>query len=424
MKVVFKNSVRNVLRSLAKRKLKRINPKVIGITGSVGKTSAKEAISSVLERNFKVVKSEKNYNTDFGAILTILGYSTGYSSLGRWFWILLRAGLDSLKKPEPFDALVMEMGVDKPGDMQEILSVITPDIMVFLNVKDVHRGEGQFPNKEAIFEEKSRASAATKSDGWVILNVDDTYVRQLADKLPASTLKIGLSGESDIRATHVETTPHGLSFVLNYENKEIPVKLPRILGDCHVTIVLAAIAVGFVSGMNWKEIEAGLHEFSLPPGRMNKIEGVNSSLIVDSSYNASPDAVEEALKVLSIFQGRRIAALGTMNELGELSESAHIKIGKEAALSADVLVAVGSHAKDMAEGAHRAGMSASMIHQFRNSKDAGQFLSGFLERGDTLLVKGSQNRVRMEHVVKMCMAYPEDARQLLVRQEPYWLTKL
>lgn len=424
MKAVLRSFVKTLLSRIAKRRLVQIKPKIIGVTGSVGKTGAKEAIVSVLERRFVVKKSEKNFNTDFGAILTILDQKSGYGSASSWLRILFSSIVDSFKKPAPYDILVMEMGVDKPGDMKEILDVISPDIMVFLNVKDVHRNEGQFPNKEAIFEEKSRACAAVPHGGWVVLNIDDNFVRQLVDKLPASTIKIGECEGADIRAKNIKSSSKGLAFTLCYEDKEIPVLLPNLLGECHIALVLSAVAIGFLNGLPWKTIEAGLESFVLPPGRMNKIEGIKHSTIIDSSYNASPDSVEEALKVLNMFHGRRVAALGSMNELGELSESAHIKIGKLAAEHADMLIAVGEYAKEMAEGAHRAGMSASMIHQFKTSKDCGAFLSGILERGDTVLIKGSQNKVRMEHCVKMCMKYPEQARQILVRQDPFWLGKL
>jgi UDP-N-acetylmuramoyl-tripeptide--D-alanyl-D-alanine ligase len=150
----------------------------------------------------------------------------------------------------------------------------------------------------------------------------------------------------------------------------------------------------------------------------------NGALIIDSSYNASPDTTAAALEILSLFHGRKIAALGTMNELGGLSESEHIKIGKIAAEHADMLLAVGDRAKELAEGAQRGGMSASMIHTFKSSKEAGQFLSNILERHDIVLAKGSQSGVRMEHLVKLCMKNQAEARHLLVRQEPYWLTHM
>jgi UDP-N-acetylmuramoyl-tripeptide--D-alanyl-D-alanine ligase len=411
-----------VLQFLSKRKLAKVHPRVVGITGSAGKTSAKEVIFEVLSRRYKTKKSEKNLNTEFGTALTILGLKSAYDSAWGWVKVLGQAAADTFKTPEPYDTLVLEMGVDKPGDMDTVLKVVKPDIMVFLNVKNVHLGEGHFPNRQAIFAEKSRACVAVSKEGWVVLNHDDPFVKQLEGHLPAHAVTIGCEEGSDLRAVNLHMDLKGLHFTLRYEDKEMPVNLPHVLGKQHVTMVLAAIAVGFIEGMPWKAIDVALQEYKLPPGRMNKIEGKQGSLIIDSSYNASPDTTAAALEILGLFHGRKIAALGTMNELGELSESEHIKIGKAAAEHADLLLAVGERAKDLAEGAQRGGMSASMIHTFRTSKEAGQFLSNILEKHDVVLAKGSQSGVRMEHLVKMCMKNPEDARHLLVRQEPYWLT--
>ena len=291
---------------------------------------------------------------------------------------------------------------------------------MILNVKSVHIGPGQFANRQAVYEEKSKAVVAVPPGGWVILNHDDTFVRQLEGKLPAHTITIGTEIGADLRAKDIEMTTEGLMFTLSYDRRDLLVRMPHVLGQAHITLVLAAVAVGFVNGMPWKAIQKALEEYRLPPGRMNRIEGKNGSLILDSTYNASPDTMESALEILGLFHGRKIAALGTMNELGELAVSEHIKIGKLAAEHADMLLAVGEHASELAEGAQRAGMSASMIHTFKTSKEAGQYLSKILDKHDTVLAKGSQNRVRMEHLVKMCMKHPEEARELLVRQDSYW----
>lgn len=429
VKASLRKWVLGVLRFLAKKKLNEIQPGIIGVTGSAGKTSAKDLIADVLGLHFKVKKSEKNMNTEFGLALTILNQKTGYSSLFRWFGVLIRSVAEAFKVSEKYELLVMEMGVDKPGDMDEILRVVRPHVMVFLNVKNVHVDEDQFANRQDIFDEKSKACYAVPEDGWCVLNCDDNFVMRLNGKLPCNTITIGTDGVSeeedcDLFAKDVRTTKDGLYFVLAYEDKELPVHIPKVLGRYHVPIALAAIAVGFIHGLPWKIISGALGDFELPHGRMNKIEGKHGALIIDSSYNASPDTMEAALEVLADFPGRKIAALGTMNELGELTESAHLKIGKAAAEAADMLLAVGEHAKYFAEGARRAGMSASMIHTFENSREAGHFLAGILEKHDTVLAKGSQNNVRMEHLVKVCMAEPEQARHLLVRQEPYWLTNL
>lgn len=424
MKATFRKWALLILQALAQRKLRMIQPKVVGITGSAGKTSAKEVIFEILSRQFKVKKSEKNLNSEFGAVLTILGLKNVYSSIWGWVRVVLAACIDVFKTPELYEFLVLEMGIDRPGDMDEILKVIKPDIMVFLNVKTVHVGEGQFANRQAIFEEKSKACAAVPKEGWVVLNQDDSFVKQLVGHLPAHHLTIGIEEGSDLRASDIQMDLEGLRFNLHYEDKTIAVHLPHVLGKQHVTMVLAAIAVAFIQGLSWKSIEMALCAYQLPPGRMNQIDGKNGSLIIDSSYNASPDTMAAALEILNLFHGRKIAALGTMNELGSLSSSEHIKIGKWAAEYADVLLAVGEHAKDLAEGAQRGGMSASMIHIFRSSKEAGHFLSNILEHHDVVLAKGSQNGVRMEHLVKLCMRDPSHARELLVRQEPYWLTNL
>lgn len=424
MKAVLKSWVLGILRFLAKRRLAQVNPKIVGVTGSAGKTSAKEVIFEVVSLRFKSKKSERNLNTEMGLSLTILDLKSGYSSATAWLSILAKALVGAFRKVDPYEVLVLEMGVDKPGDMDEILKVAVPDIMVFLNVKNVHLGKGQFANRQAIFEEKSKACAAVAREGWVVLNNDDPFVKQLDGHLPANVVTIGTEEGADLRARHVGMDLKGLRFSLEYERKVHEVVLPHVLGKQHVSMVLAAIAVGFILGMPWSAIEHALKAYRLPPGRMNKIEGKNGSLIIDSSYNASPDTMAAALEILSLFHGRKIAALGTMNELGELTESEHIKVGKLAAEHADMLIAVGEQAKNLAAGAERGGLSASMIHTFRSSKEAGEFLSKILDRHDIVLAKGSQNGVRMEHLVKICMKNPDEARHLLVRQEPYWMTHL
>ncbi len=424
MKALLRDWILKMLQFFARRKLAKIKPTIVGITGSAGKTSAKEVIYEVLSRRFETKKSEKNMNSQFGTVLTILDLKGGYSSAFAWGKILLQAFADAFKKPAKYEILVLEMGIDCPGEMSQILEVVKPDIMVFLNVKNVHLGEGHFPNRQAIFSEKSKACAAVSKDGWVVLNHDDAFVKQLEGHLPARTVSIGTEEGSDLRAVDVRMDLEGLKFTLHYEDKEMPVVLPHVMGKQHVTMVLSAIAVGFIQGIPWKTIDAALREYRLPPGRMNRIEGKNGALLIDSSYNASPDTTAAALEILSLFHGRKIAALGTMNELGGLSESEHIKIGKIAAEHADMLLAVGDRAKELAEGAQRGGLSASMIHTFKTSKEAGQFLSNILERHDIVLAKGSQSGVRMEHLVKLCMKDPAEARHLLVRQEPYWLTHM
>lgn len=423
MKAIFRTWMLVALRWMAQQRLAKIQPKIVGVTGSSGKTTAKELMAEVLGRRLKVKKSPKNLNTEFGAIFTILDRPVPRTT-GQWLFTLVASAISLLRKVESYDILVMEMGVDKPGDMDETLKVFRPDHMVFLNVKNEHLDDGQFPHRKAIFEEKSKACYGVNVGGWSIINMDDKFVKQLDGKLPEKALKVGCEEGVDLEAQEIRTDRDGLHFNLVTDGEVYPVHLPNVLGECHVTLVLSAIAVGFLNEIPWKAIEVALKEFQMPPGRMNRIAGLHDSMIIDSSYNASEDTMKAGLDILSLFHGRKIAALGSMNELGELTEAAHLRVGKYAAKHADMLVAVGKHATLLAEGVQMEGLSASMIHVFQNSMEAGEFLQGILERNDVMLVKGSQNNVRMEHVVKACMKYPEEARQQLVRQEPYWLKHL
>ena len=164
---------------------------MVGVTGSVGKTSTKEMIAAVLGEKYRVKKSEGNLNTEWGLCWALLEVGKPAPRLGSWARAMGEAALTLLKKTPRVDYWVLEMGVDKPGDMDEILKVFTPNIMVFLNVKNVHVGAGQFANRQAVYEEKSKAVVAVPPGGWVILNHDDTFVRQLEGKLPAHSITIG-----------------------------------------------------------------------------------------------------------------------------------------------------------------------------------------------------------------------------------------
>ncbi len=255
MKAALRKYVLEVLRFLARKKLQRENPRIVGVTGSAGKTSTKDAIAAVLERRMKIRKSEKNLNSEFGTVLAILNETSGYSSPMKWLSVIIRGATNLLKKPEELEAMVLEMGVDAPGDMDEILKVVKPDVMVFTNVKNEHLDEGQFANRQAIFEEKSKAVYAVPAGGWAVINLDDNFVKQLDGKLPANTVTIGIEEEADLRAKNVRTSSRGLTFTLCYEGKEVPIEMPHVMGACHAYIALAAIAVGFLHGIPLKAIE-------------------------------------------------------------------------------------------------------------------------------------------------------------------------
>lgn len=423
-KKTSKSAVLWYLEKLAKHRLSKLKPEIIGVTGSVGKTSTKDAIYHVLARRQQVLRNQKSYNTEFGLLLAILEQESGFSSPLKWFDTLWKAFKVGIFSKAPYGKMVLEMGVDKPGDMDFLLKFVKPNIGVMTAIKPVHLAEGQFKNLEEILNEKAKMVRQMGKDEWAILNADDHYLQILATQLDANVITFGMSEKADIRAMNVKSSEEGLSFDLAFDNKTISVNLPQLIGKHHVYVVLPAIAIGFLNQFKWETIKAGLEDFQLPPGRMNLISGIEKSVIIDSSYNASPSTMAVALEVLSEMKpkgiGRRIAVLGNMNELGDLVDSEHRKVGRDVAKVADILVTVGDDAKLYAEEALKADFDKNHVWSFLDAKDAGEFLKEKIKHGDVILVKGSQNKVRLEKCIKEIMAEPERARDLLVRQEDSW----
>lgn len=418
LKSFIKKLVLWYLQQLVKIRLRRLKPEVIGVTGSVGKTSTKEAIYHVLARRFQVLRNQKSYNTEFGILLAILEQESGFSSPLLWCGTLWRALKVALFDKTPYQKMVLEMGVDKPGDMNFLLKIVKPHIGVLSAIKPIHLAEGQFKNLEDILKEKSKLVKGMRKQDWAILNLDDHYLSSIIADLDANVITYGLAEGADIRVSDVESSEKGLRFNLLFDQKEMSVHLPQLIGQHHIYVVLPAIAAGFLAGFKWETIKAGLEDFKLPPGRMNLITGAEGSTIVDASYNASPATMLAALEVLSEIKpagvGRRIAALGNMNELGDLTDSEHRRVGKEAGKIADMLITVGEFAKLYAE---ECGLPKGSVWSFMDSREAGEFLRGRLKKGDVVLAKGSQNKVQMERLVKEIMAEPERAKDLLTRQE-------
>ena len=278
--------------------------------------------------------------------------------------------------------------------------------------------EGQFSSIESIAKEKGQLVRALPREGMAILNNDDPNVRSM--QTSAGKFTYGVHDDALLKATEIKAGAKELKFKATYKDEVGEFAVP-VLGEFQVYVLLPAIAVGLQLGMKLGECVQALSNFQLPPGRMNPIAGLNRSQIIDSSYNASPATVETALGVLSeIKASRKIAALGSMNELGEMTHEAHIKIGKRAAQVADILVAVGHEAPAIKRGALEAGMKEEVVFTFFDSEEAGNFLKDRLKPGDLVLAKGSQNKVRMERFVKLIMKEPHKAERLLCRQGKAW----
>lgn len=405
---------------MAKRRLKKFKGKVVAITGSVGKTSTKEAIFTVLNSQFKVKKSMKSMNTDIGLLLTILDIESGFSSATKWSWFLIKGFFHSFFRDHS-EVLLLEFGVDKPNDMDFLLSVVKPDVAVMTNVFPVHLDNGQFKGLQDIFEEKKKLVEKLKDNGVAILNIDNTYVEHLAkSRGKRKTVTYGRSDNADFWVSNIKSSIEGMSFILHHGDHKYPVKA-NVLGDYQIYVLLPAIICGHLFGISMEMAIAALERYSLPPGRLNIIAGRQDIAILDSSYNSSPAALTEALRVLKEIGNdrRKVAVLGNMNELGEESQALHEMVGESAAKCCDLLITVGSQAKFIAEKAV-AILGKEKVFSFKNVSEAVEFYKENILAGDLVLAKGSQNNVRLERFVKEFMAHPEDAKELLVRQEKVW----
>lgn len=243
-------------------------------------------------------------------------------------------------------------------------------------------------------------------------------------------INYGVSVGADVQATNIslhisiDTTEVGMTFKLEYDGSVVPVFIPGLISRPSLLAALAAAAVGFSYGLNGIEVSDALHNFRLPPGRMNMIGGQHNTLIIDDTYNSSPEAVIESLLTVSEIPrdqyNKSWVILGDMRELGKESQSAHKQIGIVCAENKiDYLVTVGDEAQYISKSAKETGMDEECIHHFSDSMAAAEFLEKYITEKDVLLVKGSQ-AVRMEKIVKHLMKYPERAPELLVRQGSEW----
>lgn len=419
MKNFLKNSVLGLLIWLARIRLKRLRLFVVGVTGSIGKTSTKDAIYTVLKERYQVYRSKKSYNTEFGLPLAILEQDSGFSSATKWFKTLAGAAWNAFIGGRHMQMLVLEMGVDKPGDMDQLLKLVHPQVGVMTNIKPVHLAEDQFKDLDDIFAEKRKLVDRLPEKGIAVLNADDGHIVGLKDHLQCRTLWYGFAEWADVRVHNVEHSIEGLHFTVAYKDQVVQAQV-ALLGAFQVYVVLPAIAVALTQGFNLEEAVTMLKEYRLPPGRMNPIPGVKESLIIDSSYNASPEAVKQALDLLTESPGRKIAVLGNMNELGDITEKKHREMGQYVVGKADVLVTVGDSARWIAEEARKNGFAEDAVIHFDDALKAAEFMQKIIQKHDTILVKGSQNRVRLERLVKKLMQEPERADELLARQGREW----
>lgn len=413
-----------MLRFMAIAVIKRHRPVIVGVTGSVGKSSAKEAIALVLGSKFQVRKNEENYNNEVGIPLTIIGAKSGKHSFVGWLRVLMKwidVVFFSATYPE---ILVLELGIDRPGDMKYLLSFVPVRVGVMTNVSSSHLEF--FQTVGAIAREKGLLIKHLPESGTAVLCADDERTLRFASKTKAKVITFGLNESASIRADHIAFSGDadrfdGCHFKLSFDGKTIPVHLPHVIAEHHIQAVLSGIAVGRVFKLNPIAMAAAVQAFRSLPGRMQMLEGYKQSWIIDDTYNASPVSLLAALKTLRVFsQGRRVVALGDMLELGDESEGAHTKVaGWVMEAGVDVAVLVGKRMLAAHEVLIRNGFSKENCLWFVSPMEAAAVMRHHIETGDVVLVKGSQG-MRMEKVTESLLEHSEKATQLLCRQSDDW----
>lgn len=429
MKSIFKDIIVRILEEESKMVIKKYRPKIIAVTGSVGKTSTKDAIFSLMGEVLIARKSIKSFNSEIGLPITILNCENGWSNPLIWIKNILK-GLILILVPNHYPKwLVLEIGAGKPGDISRATDIITPDIAVVTRLGEVPVHIEYYKSPDELYEEKAKLVMALRPTGVLVVNSDDERVLAMREKTKAMSLTYGLNAGAMFRATNIKIayrgdSPIGTTFKLEYDGNVLPVSMAGVLGVQPVYSALAAIAVGASLKLNIVDIIGRLSQHISPGGRMRIIPGIKDSTIIDDTYNASPVASLSAIEALHEIKtkGRHIAVLGDMLELGKFTIDEHKKVGEQAGIFADIIVAVGPRAKYIVEGALGADMSEKNIIEFDDSREAGKYLESIIGQGDVILIKGSQG-MRMERAVEEIMAEPERARELLVRQEDEWKAK-
>ncbi|NCB20418.1 MAG: UDP-N-acetylmuramoyl-tripeptide--D-alanyl-D-alanine ligase [Clostridia bacterium] len=424
------NILKFFLKLLSQRILKKYQPDVVAISGSVGKTSAKEAVSTLLAEKFSLRASSKNYNNEIGVPLTIIGQQSPGSSIVGWFRVLFKAlKLLVFYQSDYPKVLILEMGVDRPGDMNYLVSLAPPKLGIMTELSHSHLE--YFGSLQNIKKEKQVLIESVNRKGLSIINYDNLEVRSMANLSQARVLSYGFSKGSDLLATDLhyrfETDALnlvGLNFKINYQGSIVPINMDGIISEAGVYAFLAASLVALHYGLNLMEISILAKKFTSPPGRMRLLKGIKNTSIIDDTYNSSPESSISAIRVLGAMPitdlTKKYAVLGDMLEIGSFTEEGHQLLGNEIVQQKiDYLVSVGERARDIDRAAKAKGMDADKIFHFDKSELAGRFIQNRVKEGDILLVKGSQG-MRMEKVVKELMAEPERASELLVRQEANW----
>lgn len=392
--------------------------KLVVVAGSVGKTSTKMAIATMLGQKYRVRVHEGNHNTELSAPLAILGvpYPEDIKSVSQWRKVFRAAQL-RIAQPSDVDVIIQELGADHPGDIARFGSYLRPDIAVITSVTAEHME--YFQTMDAVAREELAAANFSK---FALINRDDIEGQYAGYLTNPNVQTYGTSNAAEYyfeSQTFAPSQGHQGMFYAQEFPQPISATV-KVLGEHNLRPPVAAAVVGIKLGLSPAEISTGLSKLVPVAGRMQLLPGMKDSMIIDDTYNSSPLAAENAIRTfLGIDAPQRIAILGSMNELGTISAEEHAKIGHMLHPDdVDWVITVGEEAnKSLASAAHSNGCQ---VKSFLNSVEAGAFAHSILKPGALVLAKGSQGGIFIEEAVKVLLRRPEDNR-LLVRQSSAWM---
>ncbi|NLA42872.1 hypothetical protein GX865_01770 [Candidatus Saccharibacteria bacterium] len=416
---MFKDYVRKKIEKLTRDYLDaHPDIKLVCVAGSVGKTSTKLAIATILSRQYRVHMHQGNHNTELSAPLAIMNipYPSDPHSIFAWRKVFKQAK-KRIQSPSDVDVIIQELGADKPGDIQDFGKYLQPDIGVITAVTPEHMEN--FGTIEAVATEELSLANFSKI---AIINRDD--IEDRFSQLLTNT-NIGTYGTSGSAEYSFESESYSIEggrqgyFRTPEFGTNLRAKL-NVVGEHNIRPIVGAVAVAIRFGMSPEAIVAGVELIQPAPGRMNVLRGLKNSIIIDDTYNSSPAAAAAAIQTMSTFQApQRIAILGSMNELGALSAAEHDKIGRMCRPDLfDWVVTVGDEAaRHLAPAALENGC---LVRSFSDAISAGAFVHSKLEAGAIVLAKGSEGGIFVEEAIKILLRSTDDTKKL-VRQEPAWL---
>jgi UDP-N-acetylmuramoyl-tripeptide--D-alanyl-D-alanine ligase len=359
------------LQQIARFWRSRLNVQVIGITGSVGKSTTKELIAEVLNQRYRTLKNPGNLNNEIGLPLSMLSLGEGH------------------------ERAVLEMGFYVPGEISFLCELARPRIGVITNIGTVHAERAG--SQDAIARGKAELVQALPNDGYAILNFDDLWVRGMAEQTSARIFFYGMDPAADLWADSIEGLGlEGIRFRLHYHGETLHLRIP-LIGRHSVHTALRATAIGLVEGLTWQEIVNGLRSATTQL-RMIAVRTERGALILDDTYNASPESTLAALNLLDELEGRKVAVLGDMLELGPYEQRGHEIVGFRAIEVADEVVTVGERGRMIAAAAQNAQEPGKIVTHLETTDQAIDYLQNRLNEQDVVLVKGSRG-MRMDRIV-------------------------